>query len=199
MKENCLFPLVTFHVGTYYYQNPDIHDRNRRYAVDRISGRKTRRLDLGRGRTMVRRLRREPPQAGTALPRFLHGRTPVGRSRGRSQSLLADAASAHRGAQAPRTDETAAHRRPLCGRLRRRTPHRRFAAVSLPVCGRPHLYGHDRRAGLLDPSLRRFERTTDAPLAAALRIRFRQRGPHGASDGGSFLRHPQNGRRTVYR
>ena len=49
MKENCLFPLVTFHVGTYYYQNPDIHDRNRRYAVDRISGRKTRRLDLGRG------------------------------------------------------------------------------------------------------------------------------------------------------
>ena len=37
------------------------------------------------------------------------------------------------------------------------------------------------------------------PLAAALRIRFRQRGPHGASDGGSFLRHPQNGRRTVYR
>ena len=48
MKENCLFPLVTFHVGTYYYQNPDIHDRNRRYAVDRISGRKTRRLDLGR-------------------------------------------------------------------------------------------------------------------------------------------------------
>ena len=100
-----------------------------------------------------------------------------------------------------------AHRRPApTKRLRTVVRYAAVFAVGLLTAGSllfPYRSADDRTCTVTTEeracSIRRFERTTDAPLAAALRIRFRQRGPHGTSDGGSFLRHPQNGRRTVYR